>query len=86
MFKNCNVAGGSSSLLAFNVSAECKVDMYVLGDLGRGGQGCFQNADTNSITAYNTAPNMLAGMTSPGLGGARAPAAAQAQAQAQALD
>jgi hypothetical protein len=69
MFKNCNVGGGSSSLLAFNVSAECKVDMYVLGDLGRGGQGCSQNADTNSITAYYTAPNMLAGVTSPGLGG-----------------
>jgi hypothetical protein len=66
MFKNCNLGGAAGSLMAFNVSAECKVDMYVLGDLGRGGQGCSQNADTNSITAYYTAPNMIAGVSSPG--------------------
>ena len=28
--------------------------MYVLGDLGRGGSGCSQNADGNAISAYYT--------------------------------
>jgi hypothetical protein len=54
MFKNCNLKGEGASLLALNVSAECKVEMYVLGDLGRGGAGCSQNADSNSITAFYT--------------------------------
>lgn len=68
MFRNCDVRGGGKSLLAFNVSAECKVDMYVLGDLGRNGAACSQNAESNSITAYYTAPNMLASVGSKGIG------------------
>jgi hypothetical protein len=69
MFRNCNVKGGAQSLVAFNVSAECKVDMYVLGDLGRNGASCSQSADANSISAYYTAPNMLAGFSTPGANG-----------------
>jgi hypothetical protein len=53
MFRNCDIKGGST-LVAFNVSAECKVDLYVLGDLGRSGKSCSQNAEINSITAYYT--------------------------------
>ncbi|KAI8465814.1 MAG: hypothetical protein J3K34DRAFT_525062 [Monoraphidium minutum] len=68
MFKNCNVRGGGETLIGMNVSAECKVDMYVLGDLGKDGGQCSQNAETNAISAYYTAPNMLAGMSSPGNG------------------
>jgi len=68
MFKNCNLRGGSASLLALNVSAECKVDMYVLGDLGNGAAGCSQNAERNSIGAFYTAPNLLSSMTTKGNG------------------
>jgi hypothetical protein len=54
MFKNCNVNGGGSTLIAFNVSAECRVDMYVVGDLGRGGGQCSQDPVGNSINAFYT--------------------------------
>jgi hypothetical protein len=54
MFKNCNVRGGAATLLGLNVSAECRVDMYVLGDLGSNGGQCSQNAEANAITAYYT--------------------------------
>ena len=56
MFRHCNVRGGGASLLALNVSAECHVNMYVLGDLGRGGggSGCSQDAEGHAITAHFT--------------------------------
>lgn len=53
--------------MAFNVSAECGVDWYMLGDLGQNGSMCSQNAEANSIKAYYTAPNILASLKSPGL-------------------
>jgi hypothetical protein len=54
MFKNCDVRGDGATLIGLNVSAECRVDMYVLGDLGRGGAGCSQNSESNAITAFYT--------------------------------
>lgn len=70
MFNSCSVTA-ANSLLGFNVSAECRVDMYVLGDLGINGNLCSQNAQANSITAYYTAPNLLAGLFTKGIGPSR---------------
>eukprot|EP00877_Chromochloris_zofingiensis_P000687 jgi/Chrzof1/10619/Cz05g05130.t1 len=65
-FAHCDVTAGNA-LMAFNVSAECGVDWYMLGDLGQNGSMCSQNAEANSIKAYYTAPNILASLKSPGL-------------------
>jgi hypothetical protein len=69
LFRNCRVRGGpGGALLALNVSAECRVELYALGDLGRGPAGCSQNPRVNSITAFYSAPNLLSGLASKGLG------------------
>jgi hypothetical protein len=54
-FKSCNI-DSQQSVVAFNVSGECKVDIYALGDLGTGtdDMACSANADLNSITAHWT--------------------------------
>jgi hypothetical protein len=53
MFNSCAVTS-TDSLLGFNVSAECKVDMYAMGDLGINGNICSGNAALNSISGYYT--------------------------------
>ncbi|GBF98110.1 hypothetical protein Rsub_10856 [Raphidocelis subcapitata] len=71
MFSDCSSLDGSgpgAPLLALNVSAECRVDLYPLGDAGRGGKRCSHDAGAVAITAYYTAPNMLAGMGGGGKG------------------
>jgi hypothetical protein len=70
-------SGGGGSLLALNVSAECRVDLYALGDLGRGPAGCSQNPRANSLSAFYSAPNILAGLGSKGLGSWRVGLAAK---------
>ncbi|KAI8465534.1 MAG: hypothetical protein J3K34DRAFT_525270 [Monoraphidium minutum] len=67
-FRNCSVAGYGASLLGLNVSAECAVSLYVLGDLGREGGGCSQDAPATAITAHYTAPNRIATTSSRGIG------------------
>jgi hypothetical protein len=72
MFRRCNVPGGvndgrgvrdsSPATLALNVSAECKVAAYVLGDLGRNGQTCSQEPAAHAVAAYYTSPATLAGI------------------------
>jgi hypothetical protein len=64
LFSNCNLggAGPSAPLLALNVSAECRVDLYPLGDGGRGRKPCSHDAGAVAVSAYYTAPNMLVGM------------------------
>lgn len=53
MFNSCAVTS-AETLLGFNVTAECKVDMFVMGDLGVNGNTCSANAALNSISAYYT--------------------------------
>ena len=69
LFRNCDTTA-ASSLMAFNVTQECRVSWYVLGDPGPSAeQPCSQNAESNSIAAYYTAPNIVAAVDSPGLMG-----------------
>ncbi|KAF8071307.1 IP5P13 [Scenedesmus sp. PABB004] len=63
MFNACTVTP-AETLIGFNVSAECSVQMYVMGDLGRDGNMCSANAALNSLAAHYTAPNVLAGLGS----------------------
>jgi hypothetical protein len=53
MFAECSI-NTQNTVMAMNVSAECAVDLYVLGDLGRTEAGCSQNAESNSISAFYT--------------------------------
>eukprot|EP00879_Flechtneria_rotunda_P003346 GHRR01003572.1.p1 GENE.GHRR01003572.1~~GHRR01003572.1.p1 ORF type:complete len:876 (+),score=152.79 GHRR01003572.1:474-3101(+) len=67
MFNSCKVTS-AQTMIAFNVSAECKVDMFIMGDLGINGNTCSANAQLNSITGFYTAPNILAGLDTKGSG------------------
>jgi hypothetical protein len=53
MFNSCMITS-AESLMGFNVSAECRVDAYVMGDLGINGNLCSANAALNSIQGYYT--------------------------------
>jgi hypothetical protein len=53
MFNSCMITS-ANTVMGFNVSAECRVDMYVMGDLGINGNTCSQNAQMNAITAHYT--------------------------------
>lgn len=65
MFNSCTITS-AETLIGFNVSAECRVDAYVMGDLGINGNICSANAALNSISGFYTAPNILAGLSSKG--------------------
>lgn len=58
MFSSCSL-NAATATLGFNVSAECKVSMYVLGDVGIGGEICSGNAALNSIGAHYTGASAL---------------------------
>jgi hypothetical protein len=53
MFNSCMITS-ANTVMGLNVSAECRVDMYVMGDLGINGNTCSQNAQMNAITAHYT--------------------------------
>lgn len=66
MFASCDVRQAAGATMMFNVSADCGVSWFVLGDLGKGDKApCSQNAALNSVKGYYVAPNTLAGLDTP---------------------
>jgi hypothetical protein len=53
MFNSCMITS-ANTVMGMNVSAECRVDLYVMGDLGINGNSCSQNAQVNGITGFYT--------------------------------
>jgi hypothetical protein len=53
MFNSCTI-NTADTTMGLNISAECRVDVYVLGDLGINNNVCSANSALNSVSAFYT--------------------------------